>query len=129
MLKNMCRNARSARNIKEKTRRKFLSIQKFQADLWQKVACDFFCLKGKKHLLMIDNLSTYVELKPLNSTTAQSVITVMKCIYATHGIPEYLVSDGGPPYNSNLMMNFFREWSIKHHVTPSHFPRANEQME
>ncbi|GFY72776.1 retrovirus-related Pol polyprotein from transposon 17.6, partial [Trichonephila inaurata madagascariensis] len=76
---------------------------------WQKVACDFFCLKGKEHLLMIDYLSKYVELKPLNSTTAQSVITVMKSIYATHGIPEELVSDGGPPYNSNLMMNFFRE--------------------
>ncbi|GFY48541.1 retrovirus-related Pol polyprotein from transposon opus [Trichonephila inaurata madagascariensis] len=24
---------------------------------WQKVACDFFCLKGKEHLLMIDYLS------------------------------------------------------------------------
>ncbi|GFS56141.1 uncharacterized protein K02A2.6 [Trichonephila clavipes] len=76
------------------------------------------CAAGKEHLLMIDYLSKYVELKPLNSTTEQSVITVMKSIYATHGIPEELVSDGGPPYNSNLMMNFFREWGIKHHVTP-----------
>ncbi|GFR03747.1 retrovirus-related Pol polyprotein from transposon 17.6 [Trichonephila clavata] len=57
---------------------------------WQKVTCDFFCLKSKEHLLMIDYLSKYVELKPLNSTTAQSVITVMKSIYATHGIPEDL---------------------------------------
>ncbi|GFQ97055.1 retrovirus-related Pol polyprotein from transposon opus [Trichonephila clavata] len=95
---------------------------------WQKVACDFFCLKGKEHLLMIDYLSKYVELKPFNSTTAQSVITVMKSIYATHGIPEDLVSDGGPPFNSNLMTNFFREWGIKH-VTPPHFPRANGQIE
>ncbi|GFQ80959.1 retrovirus-related Pol polyprotein from transposon 17.6 [Trichonephila clavata] len=96
---------------------------------WQKVACDFFCLKGKEHLLMMDYLSKYVELKPLNSTTAQSVITVMKSIYATHGIPEDLVSDGGPPFNSNLMTNFFRKWGIKHHVTPPHFPRANGQIE
>ncbi|GFV08600.1 integrase catalytic domain-containing protein [Trichonephila clavipes] len=52
----------------------------------------------------------------------------MKSIYATHGKPEELVSDGGPPYNSNLMMKFFREWGIKH-VTPPHFPRANGQIE
>ncbi|GFV90400.1 integrase catalytic domain-containing protein [Trichonephila clavipes] len=58
-----------------------------------------------------------------------SVITVMKSIYATHGIPEELVSHGGPPYNSNLMMNFFREWGIKHHVIPTHYPRANGQIE
>ncbi|GFW06537.1 uncharacterized protein K02A2.6 [Trichonephila clavipes] len=95
---------------------------------WQKVACDFFCLKGKEHLLMIDYLSKYVELKSLNSTTAQSVSLVMKSIYATHGIPEELVSDGGPPYNSNLM-NFFREWGIKHHVTLPHFSRADGQIE
>ncbi|GFW20853.1 integrase catalytic domain-containing protein [Trichonephila clavipes] len=51
----------------------------------------------------------------------------MKSIYATHGIPEELMSDGGPPYNSNLMMNFFQEWGIKHHVTPPHF-NANGQI-
>ncbi|GFX43723.1 uncharacterized protein K02A2.6 [Trichonephila clavipes] len=78
---------------------------------------------------MIDYLSKYVELKPLNSTTAQSVITVMKSIYATHGIPEELVSDGGPPYNSNLMMSLSQEWGIKHHVTPPHLLRANGQIE
>ncbi|GFU06838.1 integrase catalytic domain-containing protein [Nephila pilipes] len=78
---------------------------------------------------MIDYLPKYVQLKPLNSTTSQSVITVMKSIYATHGIPEDLVSDGGPPFNSNLMMNFIREWDIKHHVTPLHFPRANGKIE
>ncbi|GFY79394.1 alanine--glyoxylate aminotransferase 2, mitochondrial [Trichonephila inaurata madagascariensis] len=50
----------------------------------------FYINNGKEHLLMIDYLSKYVELKPLNSTTAQSVITVMKSIYATHGIPEEL---------------------------------------
>ncbi|GFX67723.1 integrase catalytic domain-containing protein [Trichonephila clavipes] len=53
----------------------------------------------------------------------------MKSIYATHGIPEELVSDGGPPYNSNLMMNFFRQWGIKHPVTPPHYPRINGQIE
>ncbi|GFX38205.1 integrase catalytic domain-containing protein [Trichonephila clavipes] len=53
----------------------------------------------------------------------------MKSIYATHGIPEELVSDGGPPYNSNLMMNFYQECGIKHHVTPPHFPRANGPIE
>ncbi|GFY14090.1 integrase catalytic domain-containing protein [Trichonephila clavipes] len=127
MLRNMCPNVKSARNIKEKTRRKFLSIQKSQADLGKKLS-DFFCLKGKEHLLMIDYLTKYDELKPLNTVQQHNLITVMKSIYATHGIPK-LVSDGGPPYSSNLMMNFRREWGIKHHVTPQHFPSANGQIE
>ncbi|GFY39566.1 hypothetical protein TNIN_109841 [Trichonephila inaurata madagascariensis] len=79
MLRYMCPNERSARNIKDKA-------------------------KSKQRLMMIDYLSKYVELKPLNSTTAQSV---MQSIYATQVIPEDLVSNGGSPFNSNSMMNFF----------------------
>jgi hypothetical protein len=96
---------------------------------WQKVACDFFYLKGQQNLLMIDYFSKYVELKPLKSITAQAVITVMKSIFATHGIPEELVSDGGPPFNSCEMQKFFEEWKILHIITSPHFPRANGQVE
>ncbi|GFV60025.1 integrase catalytic domain-containing protein [Trichonephila clavipes] len=34
-----------------------------------------------------------------------------------------------PITQKNLMMNFFQEGGIKHHVTPPHFPRANGQIE
>lgn len=96
---------------------------------WQKVACDFFYLKGRQNLLMIDYFSKYVELKPLNSTTAQTVMTVMKSIFATHGIPEELVSDGGPPFSSFSLQKFFQEWNIVHRITSPHFSRANGQIE
>ncbi|GFR14481.1 retrovirus-related Pol polyprotein from transposon opus [Trichonephila clavata] len=129
MVSNMCPNAKICQKYQRENQKEILSNPETPGRPWQKVACDFFCLKGKEHLLMIDYLSKYVELKPLNNITAQSVITVMKSIYATHGIPEDLVSDGGPPFNSNLMTNFFREWGIKHHVTTPHFPRANGQIE
>ncbi|GFS65582.1 hypothetical protein TNIN_248001 [Trichonephila inaurata madagascariensis] len=72
MLRNMCPNARSARNIKEKTRRKFLSIQKFPADLGKKVAfISFFWQRTSVN----DRLFVQdIELAPFR-TTAQSVIT------------------------------------------------------
>lgn len=70
---------------------------------WQKVVCNFFYSKEGQHLLLIDYWSKYVELKPLNSTTAQAVVTAMKSLYATHKIPEELISDGAPPFNSDFM--------------------------
>ncbi|GFR21911.1 retrovirus-related Pol polyprotein from transposon 17.6 [Trichonephila clavata] len=76
-----------------------------------------------------NDLSKDIELKLLNSAAAKSVITVMKSIYTTHGIPEDLLNDGGPPFNSNLMMNFFQEWGIIYYVTPPHFPRDNGLIE
>lgn len=96
---------------------------------WQKVSCDFFFLKGKQYLLMIDYFSKYVELKPLNSSTAPAVINVLKSIFATHGLPEEFVSDGGPPFDSHLMKKFLKECDIQPHVTSPHFHRANGQVE
>lgn len=57
---------------------------------------------------MIDYLRKYIELTPLISMIAQVVIRV-KSIYATHVIPKELVSDGKPPFKSDLMRNFFKE--------------------
>ncbi|XP_035224276.1 uncharacterized protein K02A2.6-like [Stegodyphus dumicola] len=96
---------------------------------WQKVACDFFYLKGQQYLLMIDYFSKYVELKPLKSITAEALMTVMKSIFAIHGIPEKLITDGGPPYNSEALRKFLEEWGVMHDITSPHFPRANGQIE
>lgn len=47
----------------------------------QKVDSDFFYLKERQHLLMIDYLSKDIELNSLNSITAQVIITVIKSVY------------------------------------------------
>lgn len=96
---------------------------------WQKVSCDFYYLKQQQNLLMIDHFSKYVELKPVKSITAQAIIPVMKSIFATHGIPEEFISDGGPPFNSYEVKKFFEKWKVLHHTTSPHFPRANGQIE
>lgn len=61
--------------------------------------------------------------------TAQAVVTAMKAIFARHGIPEELVSDGGPPFNSESVQKFFKKWNVLHQITSPHFPRANGQVE
>lgn len=109
--------------------KEILHDQDLPARPWQIVSCDFFYLKGKPHLLMIDHFSKYVELKPMSSTVAPAVITVLKSIFATHGLPEKLVTDGGPPFDSDLIKKFVKDCDIKHHITSPHFPRANGQVE
>ncbi|KFM70285.1 hypothetical protein X975_01154, partial [Stegodyphus mimosarum] len=72
---------------------------------------------------------SHKELKLLKSITAQTVITVMKSIFATHGIPEELITDGGPPYNSEALRKFLEEWGVMHNITSQHFAGANGLVE
>ena len=63
---------------------------------WQRVGTDLFEWKGSPYLLVVDYYSRYIEVAKLSATTADSVITHMKSIFARHGIPETVGSDSGP---------------------------------
>ena len=69
---------------------------------WQKVHADFKGPIGEKFYLhvVIDQYSKYPEVDLLTSTAFKKLKPVLNRIFATHGIPEQLTSDNGPPYNS-----------------------------
>ncbi|PFX17897.1 Retrovirus-related Pol polyprotein from transposon 17.6 [Stylophora pistillata] len=69
-------------------------------------------LKG--HRLLIprpsgDYYSKYPIVRKLSSTTSSAVINHLKSIFAENGVPETLISDNGPQYNSQE----FAEWSVQ----------------
>lgn len=80
---------------------------------FEKVAVDFFKFNKKKYLVVVDYYSCYPEIQLMNSTNATSTIVHLKSIFARHGIPRELVSDGGPPFTSAEMKEFGMEWDIK----------------
>lgn len=93
---------------------------------WQKLATDLFEYKGKKYLIVVDFYSNYIEIANLNKNTKTwSVINELKAIFARHGIPMKLHSDGGPPFNSYEFKKFLKEWDIEQIVSSPHLPRSN----
>ncbi|CAH2093016.1 unnamed protein product [Euphydryas editha] len=93
---------------------------------WQRLATDLFDYNGKKYLLVVDYYSNYIEIAQLNTDhRSQTVIQHLKSIFSRHGIPMQLVSDFGPPYNSQEFQKFLNDWDIEHIVSSPHFPRSN----
>ena len=50
----------------------------------------------------------------LHSKTGTVIIKKLKKHFATHGIPNELVSDNGPPFNSAKFENFLRSSGTEH---------------
>ncbi|XP_063366408.1 uncharacterized protein K02A2.6-like [Cydia amplana] len=93
---------------------------------WQKLATDLFDYNSKKYLLVVDYYSNYIEIAQLNTDhRSQTVIQHLKSMFSRHGIPLQLVSDGGPPYNSQEFQKFLSDWDIEHIMSSPHFPRSN----
>ena len=95
---------------------------------WQRVASDLFELDKKTYILVVDYFSRYVEVQTLSSTTSASVISVLKSIFARHGIPETLVSDNGPQYASQEMENFAQEYNFVHVTSSPYYQQSNDEQ-
>jgi hypothetical protein len=63
---------------------------------------DLFDFQGKIYLV-VDYYSRWLEIKRLHSQTSDYVINILKELFATHGIPEIVISDNGPQYASEAL--------------------------
>ena len=83
---------------------------------WHTVHVDF-CgpfPTGEYTLVVIDAYSRFPEVDIVTSTSAMSTIPKLERIFATHGLPDVLKSDNGPPFQSNEFKQFMKENGIKH---------------
>ena len=97
---------------------------------WQDLAMDFKgpLPSGEYLLVVIDAYSRYPEVEIVGSTAAHKVIPKLDKIFATHGFPYTLKTDGGPPFNGTDSHDFARymKWTgIKHKIVSPDDPEAN----
>ncbi|MCG8047363.1 MAG: DDE-type integrase/transposase/recombinase, partial [Candidatus Thiodiazotropha taylori] len=98
---------------------------------WQVVSVDFGgpYPDGHLNLVIIDKRTRYPEVETVNTTSMKSTKEKLKKVFATHGTPEVLETDNGPPFNAKEFAEFAEEEGFRHHrITPLH-PRANGEAE
>ena len=59
------------------------------------------------------------------STTSAATTKALRSIFATHGLPEVLVSDNGPAFTSIEFKTFVKENGIRHITTAPYHPAGN----
>ena len=67
---------------------------------WERVGTDLFQLNKHTYLLIVDYFSRYPKVIRLTTTTSSSVIAALKSVFSRHWIPETVISDNGPQYDS-----------------------------
>ncbi|UYV62548.1 hypothetical protein LAZ67_2001028 [Cordylochernes scorpioides] len=78
---------------------------------FQKIGVDLFEIEGRKYLGIVDYYTKYPEVFELRSTKAEMVIEKLKEVFARFGVPEIMMTDNGPPFQSTEMMEFAKEWN------------------
>jgi hypothetical protein len=96
---------------------------------WEDIAIDFMYLQNTNYLVCTDYHSKFIEIKKLNSKTAEPVLTALKQIFRTHGIPRRLHSDNGPPFDSKQFAQFIKTYDMEHVTSSPKYPKSNGMVE
>lgn len=94
-----------------------------------RVHMDFATKNGIHFLIVTDSYSKWVEVYVMGSTNAEKTIEKLRSCFASFGCPEKVVTDGGPPFQSEEMNNFFIANGITHTFSPAYHPKSNGQAE
>lgn len=62
---------------------------------------------------------------PITTTSAAKTIEELRKLFATHGLPEQLVSENGPQFTADEFRAFLRSNGIKHIRSVPYYPAAN----
>ena len=57
-------------------------------------------------LVVVDAFSKWIEVFPVKSASSATTIGKLRALFATHGIPESIVSDNSSPFTSSEMEKF-----------------------
>ena len=94
---------------------------------WDTVHLDYKGPIGNKYYVhvAIDEFSRFVDVDITTSTSGEKLLPILDKLWASQGTCNTLVTDNGPPYNSQEFAAYCRKMGIKHKpVTPLH-PQAN----
>ncbi len=93
---------------------------------WARIHVDYAGpLEGHMFLVVIDAHSKWMEVKLVKNATSATTISHLRSIFATHGLPELLVSDNGSVFTSAEFQNFLRQNGVRHSTPAPYHPATN----
>ena len=100
---------------------------------FESIFADFFDFKGQHYLVVGDRLSGWVEIIGSACGTISSgsagLVSHLRKLFATFGVPEELCSDGGLEFTARNTAIFLSQWGIKHRISSAGFPQSNGRAE
>ena len=79
---------------------------------------------GKVILIVTDAHSKWIEAFPMNTSTSSATIEKLRITFATHGLPENVVTDNGSNFVSREFEDFLKQNGIRHIRTAPYHPAS-----
>ena len=106
-----------------------LQQHEFVGRPWSKIGADLCELPGRTLLVVTDYFSSFIEVERVHKSTTSGVTKALKPMFARYGVPDVLMSDNGPQFDSSEFDTFAKTWGFKHDTSSPRYPQSNGKAE
>ncbi|XP_062620753.1 uncharacterized protein K02A2.6-like [Saccostrea cucullata] len=93
---------------------------------WSRLHIDFAGpFMDNMYFVIMDAYSKWLEVIVMKNITTRTTIDKLRSVFATHGLPEVIVSDNGPSFTSKEFEKFIAKNGIRHIKTSPYHPSSN----
>lgn len=124
-LENFVKNCESCQLLQPKAVSIPLAQWPKSSRVFQRVHVDFFQKFDRYFFILVDSYSRWLEIYITPSTNYFNTVEILRKIFATFGFCEEIVSDNGPPFNSEQYRKFCLSHGIKCTLSPPLHPCSN----
>ena len=76
---------------------------------FQMICTDFFTVRGMEFLVIVNRYLNYRIVYRAPNLTSSGVVSVLRLIFLSFGVPEKMTPDGGTSYTSHAMSEFLKD--------------------
>ena len=80
---------------------------------------------GRMFLVLVDAHSKWMDVIPVHAATSSATIEKLRVVFATHGLPERIVTDNGAVFTSDEFEDFLKTNGVTHTRTAPYHPASN----
>ena len=80
-------------------------------------------------IVVVDAHSKWLDVTVVTTPSSQQAIKILRNLFATHGLPEMVVSDNGSAFTSAEFQTFVKRNGIRHVRSAPYHPSSNGQAE
>ena len=98
---------------------------------FQKIVMDIFFVEQHTYMACADRFSGWLILFhfPPGKANASNLISITRTLFHTYGVPEELSIDGGPPFKSQALIDFLKDWDVEVRWSSVGYPQSNGRAE
>lgn len=91
---------------------------------FDKIGMDILEIGKELYLVVNDYFSKYIEIIPIKNKKTSEIITKLKLLFSTHGLPKTIIADNNP-FGSYMFRQFCEAYDMQIITTSPNYPQAN----